>query len=1078
MDHLPYPENAEFPPLEIPYICEESLDDDRATSNLFDVCPSFAEFSKDQACAIRYWQECDPDHAAREAQSIVYFGLLSDILGPSFDRNDFIKRSDHSAEQVVTLPKLQLDKLRGSSKGTTIEKIIDSSFAAIFHAGHIREKSPLAKRISLSIEILALSVVSIVDPRRDLKTRVSRVGFYSKDGPLEERMLAAGWCPYWTKIFCETHSAVLIHYLTGMNANRHSGHDTCSELECKGHNVELKEGKYVSQHTNPACRCGFKGPNTKEIESIIGKGGVPLVKLTESLDGNIDVDIVEAGFGKPFIAISHVWSGGLGNPHANSIPKCQLKFIYQGAKRCQQKQYGKGIWKTVHEMSVLAKHKKYHTTVPLELSEEENEIMKREPLEPYLETFDRWAMQGTNEDLKDVYIWFDTFCIPVAKNESRRKKREWMKRKRVTKRRRVLDKRIEFQKKGQESRKRQCARKRWEMRNGEEMRLNALKMKAINKMAFVYAAAMHVLVIEQTVRALSYRQTGDLELAMLLLTCPWMSRCWTFQEACLARQFSFLLSDEVVDPRKWMTNFPTDRSPRYFERVLKRQCLEFINAMPDVMNWAANPVNDEKQSMLVSVWNPLSHRSTTQRDDLHGLLAIMLSLSALEVLQLRKDRRMLAILRSQDKLPLSMLFFPYPDSAPLIRGYEWVPSYPAGTLTEYFGTMGWNRSGNGLKFVPFETRSILFKIELDGELIENSFNIALNLDTKSSIIQVEFLPRTDTAWSRHRNSTLCLVLSGYNGVVPTWAFRGVGACFLLKSGKSLQQKELHLAFICPLEYRFKEHSSLEESASEESSTHHSKLPVMIAHPADPNAVCLLRCGKLNISYYLPVSPSADPIIWPKLQYSRPKARKLQKSLSKPASFLAGAFWCMYTATVFSSPKTHDWSYSFYTSIERSFTRIFPSWIMKFNIPVNLLYYAFRYPRIAFPFLLIFTRMTTFLMIEYPRLEFIAQRIRYERYAESFDFVHTSLLSKPQRRFGKELLYQYQPLWRLGIPAGIVAANFVAGTWPGLRRWIIYIPYSPNIHWQVLFVVAKGIVGETVLRVVWELVWRWLGMDTS
>jgi hypothetical protein len=44
--------------------------------------------------------------------------------------------------------------------------------------------------------------------------------------------------------------------------------------------------------------------------------------------------------------------------------------------------------------------------------------------------------------------------------------------------------------------------------------------------------------------------------------------------------------------------------------------------------------------------------------------------------------------------------------------------------------------------------------------------------------------------------------------------------------------------------------------------------------------------------------------------------------------------------------------------------------------------------------------------------------------------------------------------------------------------MIYIPYSPNIHPQVLFFVAKGIVGETVLRVVWELMWRWLGMDTS
>lgn len=854
MDHLPYPENAEFPPLEIPYICEEILLDNRATQNLFDHSLSFAEFSRDQASATRYWQECEPDHAAREAQAIIYFGFLSDILGPPFDLDDFIKLSDHSAERVVTLPKLQLGKLRSISNETTIEKIKDLSFTAIFHAGHIHEKSPLAKRISLSIEILAWSVIAIVDPRRGLNTRV---GFYSKDGPLEERMFAAGWCPYWTKIFCNTHSSVLIHYLTGMKADRHSGHDACSESECKGHNVELKEGKYISRHISPDCRCAFKGPDTKKIASIIGKGGVPLVKLTESLDGDVEVEVVEAGFGKPFIAISHVWSGGLGNPHANSIPKCQLRFIYQGAKHCQQKQYGKGIWRTVHEMSVLAKRKqaKYYKALPWELSAENNEILKQEPLESYLETFDRWSMLGTNEDSKDVYLWFDTFCIPVGKEESGRQKQQWMKRKRVTKRRRIWDTRIQSENKRQEPRKKQNARRRWEMRNGEEMRLMALKMKAINKMAFLYAAAMHVLVIEQTVRTLPFLQTGDLELSVLFLTCPWMSRCWTFQEACLARQFSFLLSDKVVDPRKWITNSPTDRCPSYFEWILKRQCLGFINDMPDVMNWAVDTLKEEKQSMLVSVWNPLSHRSTTQREDLHGLLAILLSLSALEVLQLKEDCRMLAILRSQGKIPLSMLFFPYLDGTPLIRGYEWVPSYPSGTLMEHFGTMKWSKDGASLKFVPSETRSILLKVELDGELVENVFKITLNLNTESAIIQVKLLPRKETTWNRYRNETLCLVLSGYNAVVPTSNFKGVGACFLLKSGKSFQQQELRLVFICPLQYSFEEHSSL-EPPSEEPSVSQVKLPVMIAQQVGPNVVCLLGCGKLQ--YLLCASSLTSP----------------------------------------------------------------------------------------------------------------------------------------------------------------------------------------------------------------------------
>jgi hypothetical protein len=122
-------------------------------------------------------------------------------------------------------------------------------------------------------------------------------------------------------------------------------------------------------------------------------------------------------------------------------------------------------------------------------------------------------------------------------------------------------------------------------------------------------------------------------------------------------------------------------------------------------------------------------------------------------------------------------------------------------------------------------------------------------------------------------------------------------------------------------------------------------------------------------------------------------------------------------------------------------------------------------------------MTSFMLFEYPPLEFIARRIRYERYADSFDFVDSSAKSKPQRRFRKELFYQYQPLWKLCVAASISALNMAAATWPGARPWLIYLPHSPAIHPRLLSVVGKAIAYETVARVGWELIWRWLGMDT-
>jgi hypothetical protein len=85
------------------------------------------------------------------------------------------------------------------------------------------------------------------------------------------------------------------------------------------------------------CNCNkiddseFLGPKVEKLTSIIEAGGVPLVKLTRNRRGIFTVDVVEYKFGRTFTAISHVWSGGLGNPRHNTLPPCQLEFIYNSA---------------------------------------------------------------------------------------------------------------------------------------------------------------------------------------------------------------------------------------------------------------------------------------------------------------------------------------------------------------------------------------------------------------------------------------------------------------------------------------------------------------------------------------------------------------------------------------------------------------------------------------------------------------------------------------------------------------------------------------------------------------------------
>jgi hypothetical protein len=191
----------------------------------------------------------------------------------------------------------------------------------------------------------------------------------------------------------------------------------------------------------------------------------------------------------------------------------------------------------------LCRSKKYHENIPLIRSGNDRLSWKgSQSLFDILDCFgDRLSkiggrfldffFGGIPEDSKLGYFWMDTLCIPL----------------------------------------------------GEEN--ESLRREAINKMAFIHSAAEHVLVIDQTVKKISSQDSTDVAIASKFLTCPWMTRAWTFQEACLARQFSFLLKDAVIDPRRWITNrAPSDRSNSAYEFRTKDECIQFIEEMPDIMN--------------------------------------------------------------------------------------------------------------------------------------------------------------------------------------------------------------------------------------------------------------------------------------------------------------------------------------------------------------------------------------------------------------------------------------------------------------------------------------------------------------
>jgi hypothetical protein len=66
-----------------------------------------------------------------------------------------------------------------------------------------------------------------------------------------------------------------------------------------------------------------------ELAEITRKGGIPLVsiEISSEADSAISLRVHNRDRDSKYVAISHVWADGLGNPHQNALPSCQIRQL-------------------------------------------------------------------------------------------------------------------------------------------------------------------------------------------------------------------------------------------------------------------------------------------------------------------------------------------------------------------------------------------------------------------------------------------------------------------------------------------------------------------------------------------------------------------------------------------------------------------------------------------------------------------------------------------------------------------------------------------------------------------------------
>ncbi|MCJ1267904.1 hypothetical protein MMC22_007790 [Lobaria immixta] len=660
MDHLPYPENPILPPLKTPYLCQDVETYDGQGLKDFPA-------RKGWIMSLQ-WSARD----SARAQSWLYFGLLIELLGQSFNRDEFIDTA-RDGQQYVTIAKLPAllrvkyqensplymrmasslgltDRLRGLPSGLPYVRLTERLASSLKLAGKQSDGQDtgdsLASAIALSIKILIWSIgnATMYVPTFAPSSWERWIHFAPRQSRLlRSRMLESGKCPYWTEIYLRTYSSAMINYLaatTSMDGN--TNHESCSTEQCIAHDID--NDQYATKHVNDNCSCDMTAPDIQKVTSIIEKNGVPLIRLKQLPSGDLTLDVVPAHYGLHYTAISHVWSGGLGNPTSNALPQCQLK-------------------------NIRLKHARNQAHKDLRLSPT-----------PY-----SWRRQHALDEV----FWMDTLCIPPGLEKS-------------------------------------------------------LRQKAIAQMNFTYSGADNVLVIDPVLQSITNKSLSELQLGLHIACSPWMTRCWTFLEARLARGLHVHLGTTFYTlPMRRYQNRKLNRSLQVRslwtdKSELEQEVLSFCGKM-----W---PLVDQdpsyKPSIFVKteggdvgeftkIWNQLNERSTTKRGDRLIILAVLLDLNAGEIMSLNLKEQIRAIFRTQSAVPLSFLFEPQTEPAVDDLKCRWIPLYPKGEISTVYGCMTRNQAESHYQFQLSEIKAFGFLLDAkDSDF--STFFIAQTVPTEAN----------------------------------------------------------------------------------------------------------------------------------------------------------------------------------------------------------------------------------------------------------------------------------------------------------------------------------------------------------
>jgi len=590
---------------------------------------------------------------ARRSQNCLWFGLLAIAFEDRFIREDFItvsatedviktdnlssllveyvtreKLKDTSDEEeeasVYQMFLLEALRLTCQAINTRIIPMIGKVESPLDNSGSRGVCDTRLYKVFLSIEMLVDLIrehlectIPEATSRLPGRTNLTHQTFGIS------HILRPGWCPSIPKrLDLTSQDAVRLFSLP--SGDESMDHSLCSKVCCI--NFTVNKTTYQTKHVQSNCSCGeFLGVDRQQLIKMINAGQTPLISSSMNSKGEISITLISGSLRSRYAAISHVWAGGLGNQKANALPRCQLEQLHWAVEN--------------------------HPPSPVErtgYTEFFQEVLLKR-VKGLLRSVGRQLFRSRIPKASTKLYWLDTLCIPT--------------------------KPIETQPSDQ-------------VDNGV---LPDYIRNAMNSMALIYAGAAEVLVLDPHLQNKKVSDFDSKEIDLIIASSPWMARSWTLHEGALSVNLRIKFEDTILSfaqiarestllaasgvQRIWSQELMNPNNPEQPESLISFG----INLIPNAISQSPPLLRltdwsfEEADSIRFSTaWNALASRTTSQPADVAGILASLLHMSAGEVLMLKdKDLRMKALLKSQERLPISLLFAPWSKN-----NRDWLPEFP------------------------------------------------------------------------------------------------------------------------------------------------------------------------------------------------------------------------------------------------------------------------------------------------------------------------------------------------------------------------------------------------------------------